>query len=210
MTLTEIAEVLRERIRLTAGTAFDIDLDYVASETPPKTELGDLAFPIAFELAKKIKQETGEKRNPREIAEILKASLEEFDFVQRVDVAGAGYLNTFLNRASFTAAIIEASPLPQAERSLRSDSQKVCVEHTSVNPNKAAHIGHVRNSVLGDTFQRILKANGKRVEIQNYIDNTGVQVADVVVGFIHLEDKDLDAIKQLEQDLAAKGHTFDY
>ncbi|MFN0139476.1 MAG: arginine--tRNA ligase, partial [Pyrinomonadaceae bacterium] len=93
---------------------------------------------------------------------------------------------------------------------LRSDAIKVCVEHTSVNPNKAAHIGHVRNSVLGDTFQRILKATGKRVEVQNYIDNTGVQVADVVVGVMYLEHKDLAAIKALDEELATAGKSFDY
>jgi arginyl-tRNA synthetase len=210
MTLTELHEVLRERIRATARAAFDIDLDNVASEIPPKTELGDVAFPIAFELAKKIKHETGEKRNPREIAETLKASLEEFDFVSQVAVAGAGYLNVYFNRPMFIAERVLADPLPQLSHSTRADAPKVCVEHTSVNPNKAAHIGHVRNSVLGDTFQRILKANGKRVEVQNYIDNTGVQVADVVVGFIHLENKKLEDIKQLDSDLKAAGKSFDY
>ncbi len=210
MTLTELHEILRERIRSTARGAFEIDLDYVASETPPKTELGDVAFPVAFELAKTIKKETGEKRNPREIAEILKSSLEEFDFVEKVEVAGAGYLNIYFNRSQFIAARISAEPLPQLERSTRSDAEKVCVEHTSVNPNKAAHIGHVRNSVLGDTFQRILKATGKRVEVQNYIDNTGVQVADVVVGFVYLENKTLDEIKLLDSELSAAGTTFDY
>ncbi|HUR96563.1 MAG TPA: arginine--tRNA ligase, partial [Pyrinomonadaceae bacterium] len=172
MTLTDLHEVLRERIRLTARTAFEIELDSFASETPPKTELGDVAFPIAFELAKRLKQETGEKRNPREIAEVLKSSLEEFDFVGKVDVAGAGYLNVYLNRPQFVAARISAPPLPSLGKSANASAPKVCVEHTSVNPNKAAHIGHVRNSVLGDTFQRILKATGKRVEVQNYIDNT--------------------------------------
>ena len=210
MTLTELHEVLRERIRSTAKTAFDIELDQLASEVPPKTELGDVAFPVAFELAKKIKQETGEKRNPREIAELLKASLEEFDFIDRVEVAGAGYLNAFFDRAKFMAERIAAEPLPQKPRASDPDAPKVCVEHTSVNPNKAAHIGHVRNSVLGDTFQRILRANGKRVEIQNYIDNTGVQVADVVVGFIYLENKNLEDIEKLDQDLKAAGQSFDY
>ncbi|HVF30558.1 MAG TPA: arginine--tRNA ligase [Pyrinomonadaceae bacterium] len=210
MTLTEINEVLRERIRSTAKAAFDIELDHVASETPPKTELGDFAFPIAFELAKKIKQETDEKRNPREIAELLKASLEEFDFVQQVAVAGAGYLNVYLNRAEFLAQRVSSDPLPSRHRSTDTASPKVCVEHTSVNPNKAAHIGHVRNSVLGDTFHRILRASGNRVEVQNYIDNTGVQVADVVVGFIYLENKTLDDIKSLDQSLKADGKSFDY
>jgi arginyl-tRNA synthetase len=206
MTLTEVNEVLRERIRLTANTAFDIELDQVASEIPPKTELGDFAFPVAFELAKRIKQESGEKRNPRDIALIVKASLEEFDFVQKVEVAGAGYLNVYLNRAEFFAERVGADPLPRTGAS----GPKVCVEHTSVNPNKAAHIGHVRNSVLGDTFQRILRASGKRVEVQNYIDNTGVQVADVVVGFIHLENKSLDDIKRLDAKLKAEGTSFDF
>ena len=210
MTLTELHEVLRERIRATACAAFELDLDFVASEIPPKTELGDVAFPVAFELAKKIKKETGEKRNPREIADILKASLEEFEFVEKVEVAGAGYLNVFFDRPSFLAAIVSRELLPQAEKANDPGAPKVCVEHTSVNPNKAAHIGHVRNSVLGDTFQRILKSNGKRVEVQNYIDNTGVQVADVVVGFIYLENKTLDQIKALDASLNGQGRTFDY
>ncbi len=210
MTLSEINEVLRERIRATARTAFDVELDQVASETPPKTELGDFAFPVAFELAKKLKQETGEKRNPREIAESLKASLEEFDFVSEIKVAGAGYLNVYLNRAKFLTEGIGGDPLPRRGRSSDIDATKVCVEHTSVNPNKSAHIGHVRNSVLGDTFQRILKAGGKRVEVQNYIDNTGVQVADVVVGFMFLNEMSLPAIKALDGRMTSEGHSFDY
>ena len=210
MTLSEINEVLRERIRATARAAFDVELDQVASETPPKTELGDFAFPVAFELAKKLKQETGEKRNPREIAESLKASLEEFDFIAEIKVAGAGYLNAYLNRAKFLTERIGEDPLPRRGRSMEPGATKVCVEHTSVNPNKSAHIGHVRNSVLGDTFQRILKASGKRVEVQNYIDNTGVQVADVVVGFVYLEKKTLEDIKKLDADLASAGKSFDY
>src|SRR5688572_9452302 len=201
MTVTELQEVLKERIRATARAAFDIDIDSVASESPPKTELGDVAFPIAFELAKKIKHETGENRNQREIAETLKASLEEFDFVSKVEVAGAGYLNVYFNRAMFLSTAVEADPLPRRSMVNAPGAVKVCVEHTSVNPNKAAHIGHVRNSVLGDTFQRILQANGKQVEVQNYIDNTGVQVADVVVGFIYLENKTLDDIKRLDAEL---------
>lgn len=182
----------------------------IATETPPKTELGDVAFPVAFELAKKIKQSTGEKKNPREIANVLKNELETLDLVSRVEVAGAGYLNVFLERPQFLSANAGADPLPRAAFLASSDTVKVCVEHTSVNPNKAAHIGHVRNSVLGDTFQRILKTTGKRVEVQNYIDNTGVQVADVVVGFIYLEGKDLVAIKALDAELTTAGKSFDY
>ncbi|MEO6590400.1 MAG: arginine--tRNA ligase, partial [Pyrinomonadaceae bacterium] len=100
--------------------------------------------------------------------------------------------------------------LPKFENSTDENAPKICVEHTSVNPNKAAHIGHVRNSVIGDTFARILRTDGNAVEVQNYIDNTGVQVADVVVGFIYIEQKSLEDIKQLDRDLRAEGKTFDY
>ncbi len=210
MTLFKIQEILRETVRSTAKDQFGIELSSVATETPPKTELGDIAFPIAFELVKQIKLATGEKKNPREIAEILKAKLELVDYVGRVEVAGAGYLNVFFDRSRFLAANSSADPLPSSSCSSSPDSPKFCVEHTSVNPNKSAHIGHVRNSVLGDTFQRILKATGKRVEVQNYIDNTGVQVADVVVGFIYLENRDLASIRDLDQELMTAGRTFDY
>lgn len=207
MTLTELQTVLREKVREAAQSKFQITLDQVVAEVPPKTELGDLAFPVGFELAKQIKAATGEKQNPRNLAERLKAELESIEFVDRVEVAGAGYLNVFFDRARFLADNVDAAPLPTSNKP---DGPKVCVEHTSVNPNKAAHIGHVRNSVLGDTFQRILKATGKRVEVQNYIDNTGVQVADVVVGFMYVEDRDLESIMALDKQLVADGVSFDF
>lgn len=210
MTLTELQTILRDKVREAAQNNFQITLDQVVAEVPPKTELGDMAFPVAFELAKQIKQATGEKQNPRNIGETLKVELESLEFVDRAEVAGAGYLNVFFDRAKFLADNLNASPLPSLKKAEDKTAPKVCVEHTSVNPNKAAHIGHVRNSVLGDTFQRILKATGKRVEVQNYIDNTGVQVADVVVGFLYLENRDLESIKALDQTLASEEKTFDY
>lgn len=206
MTITEIQKTLRDAVKATALAEFGVELDTIVAETPPKTELGDVAFPVAFELVKQIKQATGEKKNPREIAETLKSALETVEFVGRVEVAGAGYLNVFFDRARFLAENASLELLPNAGK----DGVKVCVEHTSVNPNKAAHIGHVRNSVLGDSFQRILKATGKRVEVQNYIDNTGVQVADVVVGFLFIQRMNLDDIKALEKQLSADGKSFDY
>lgn len=209
MTFSQLQESLRTVVRETAQSEFAVGLPWVAAEVPPNTAMGDLAFPVSFELAKRIKEATGEKRNPREIAETLKAALESQPMVSRVEVAGAGYLNVFFDRAAFTAATAGADPLPKAA-SHGSSNRKMMVEHTSVNPNKAAHIGHVRNSVLGDTFVRILRANGDSTEVQNYIDNTGVQVADVVVGFIYLENRDLDSIKKLDAELAAEGKSFDY
>lgn len=192
MSFLALQNQLRDSIIQTASAAFGVALDHVQCEVPPRTELGDLAFPVSFELAKRIKQATGEKRNPREIAESLKNAIESFEFVDRVEVAGAGYLNVFYDRARWLAENADREFLGSSE-----SGAKVCVEHTSVNPNKAAHIGHVRNSVLGDSFVRMLRASGKRVEVQNYIDNTGVQVADVVVGFLHIRRMDLAAIKEL-------------
>src|SRR5262249_6019162 len=175
---------------------------------PPKTELGDLAFPIAFDLAKRIKSATGEKKNPRELATRLAEGLTAMPGVARVEVAGAGYLNVFLDRARIFAQLVNEN---RQSRSPASQSGKLIVEHTSINPNKAAHIGHVRNAVLGDTTARILRATGENVEVHNYIDNTGVQVADVVVGFLHLENKSLDEIKALaERPVVKREDNFDY
>jgi arginyl-tRNA synthetase len=205
MTLTELQQRLKDRIRTAARELFGVDVQQLAAEVPPRPDLGDLAFPVSFELAKLIKQATGEKQNPRVIAEKLKSQLEDIDEVSRVDIAGAGYINVFYDRAKLLSLF--AGPTTGSSQDV--DRPKKMVEHTSINPNKAAHIGHVRNAVLGDTFQRILKAAGDRVEVQNYIDNTGVQVADVVVGFIHLEKMDLDQIKKLDASLT-KDYPFDY
>lgn len=206
MTITELEDKLRAAIAGAAKREFDVDPGQFPAERPPKTELGDVAFPVAFELAKLIKQQTGEKQNPRTIAEVMKADIEKLDFVDRAEIAGPGYLNVFFDRAAFLNAAADADPLP---KSSAVSTAKVCVEHTSVNPNKAAHIGHVRNAVLGDTFARILRADGNSVEIQYYIDNTGVQVADVVVGFIHLQQLDLAAVRELDAKLTAEGSRFD-
>jgi len=206
MTLTELQLKLKDRIRSAARELFGVELQQVAAEAPPRPDLGDLAFPVSFELAKLIKQATGEKQAPRAIAEKLKSQLENIEEVSRVEIAGAGYINVFFDRARLLSVF--ARPEKPANAELREQPKKM-VEHTSINPNKAAHIGHVRNAVLGDTFVLILKAAGDRIEVQNYIDNTGVQVADVVVGFLHLEKMDLDQIKALDASLT-DGYTFDY
>src|ERR1051325_10620595 len=205
MTLFELQQKLKDRIRSAARELFGVEVQQLAAEVPPRPDLGDLAFPVSFELAKLIKQATGEKQNPRAIAEKLKSQLEDIDEVSRVEIAGAGYINVFYDRAKLLSLF--AGPATASAQDI--DRPKKMVEHTSINPNKAAHIGHVRNAVLGDTFQRILKAAGDRVEVQNYIDNTGVQVADVVVGFIHLEKMDLEQIKTLDASLP-KDRPFDY
>jgi arginyl-tRNA synthetase len=188
-----IQETMRERVRSAISLLFDIDLAEIPVEVPPRTELGDLAFPVAFELAKRLKAATGQKQNPRDIASRLAVEIGKVEGVARADVAGAGYLNVYLDRAEF--ALASLGEKKQLEPVL---GGKIIVEHTAVNPNKAAHIGHLRNAVLGDTTVRMLRAAGETVEIQNYIDNTGVQVADVVVGFKHIEQMTLDDIKATE------------
>jgi len=203
--LFQLQNDLKATLRRTARELFDVELEQIAMEVPPRTELGDLAFPIAFELAKQIKQKTGEKLAPRAIAEALKAKLDAINSGNRVEVAGAGYLNVFFDRPGLLSDLTAGS-----NGTIEStEARKLMVEHTSVNPNKAAHIGHVRNSVIGDTFVRILQAAGNRVEVQNYIDNTGVQVADVVVGFMHIETLDLEAIKSIDRSLP-EDRPFDY
>ena len=184
---------MRERVRAAISKLFDIDLAETPVEVPPRTELGDLAFPVAFEIAKRLKAATGQKQNPREIAARLAEEMRGSEGVARVDVAGAGYLNLYLDRAEFVL-----QSLGEPDRLDPLLGGKIIVEHTAVNPNKAAHIGHLRNAVLGDTTVRMLRAAGETVEVQNYIDNTGVQVADVVVGFKHIEQMTLDQIKAIE------------
>src|SRR6266545_1797561 len=209
VTLIEIQERLKQAVRSAAVELFGIELDQINAESPPRPELGDVAFPVAFELAKLIKLGTGVKMPPRAIAEQLKTKLEASAEVARVEVAGAGYLNVFFDRATLLS-LFAPQKLPVLSESLSLvDRPKKMVEHTSINPNKAAHIGHVRNAVLGDTFVRILQAADERVEVQNYIDNTGVQVADVVVGFMHIEKMNLDDIKALDRSLPA-DRSFDY
>ncbi|HVG35520.1 MAG TPA: arginine--tRNA ligase [Pyrinomonadaceae bacterium] len=208
MSLTKLQETLRERVRALSEELFGVQLEQINAEVP-RTELGDLAFPVAFELAKRIKQSTGEKRAPRAIAEQLKEALQTTQGLSRVEVAGAGYLNLFFDRAGFLSNFSAAQIETEVSETLSDSRPKRMVEHTSINPNKAAHIGHVRNAVLGDTFVRVLRAAQERVEVQNYIDNTGVQVADVVVAFLHIERMTLEDIKRLDRELPPE-RSFDY
>jgi arginyl-tRNA synthetase len=157
-------------------------------EVPPRRELGDLSCPAGMQLARVL------KRNPRAIAEELAAAVRLPERIREVRVEGAGFLNFFLDRPAFAAALLESAIIPAPER-----SGKVIIEHTNINPNKAAHIGHLRNAVLGDILGRILRGLGYEVEIQNYIDDTGVQLADVVVGFLDLRSLTRDEIAALPE-----------
>lgn len=223
MNFTQLQNELRVRVREAAEQKFGVTLDEISAETPPRTELGDAAFPVAFEIAKRVRAQTGEKRPPRQIAEELKSALEATEGVERVEVAGAGYINVFFDRVRLLAKSLAEPPSPpydnkidalvakqnQTEQNHNNQTRKIIVEHTNINPNKAAHIGHLRNAVLGDTFVRCLRATGEDVEVHNYIDNTGVQVADVVVGFEHIEKMSLADVQQLDQSLP-EDRPFDF
>ena len=188
---------LADRVRAYLRESYDIDLPNIVIEQPPKVELGEFALPLSFELAKRL------RKAPRKIAEEIVSGIGPIEGFEKLEVAGAGYINAHLDRAAAAAALAagdEPVQLPGVEG-------KILVEHTSINPNKAAHIGHLRNAILGDTFVRLLRAAGRTVDVQNYIDNTGVQVADVVVGFRELETQ--DASRSIEQ-LARGEPRFDY
>ncbi|MEY3285084.1 MAG: hypothetical protein RIR86_3097 [Acidobacteriota bacterium] len=204
---TSLANEIKHHLIRLVREQLNLELEEIAVEIPPQREMGDLAFPLAFDLAKRIKAATGEKRNPRELAGRLAAGLEGIAGIARVEIAGPGYLNIFYDRPDFFRRQLDGT----GQAGAASSGGKLIVEHTSINPNKAAHIGHVRNAVLGDTTSRILKAIGESVEIHNYIDNTGVQVADVVVGFLQLEKLTLAEIRRLaERPVNQRSDSFDY
>ncbi len=181
-----IVEFLRQRYP-------DAALPSVVIEQPPKVELGDFAIPL-FPFAKPL------RTAPLKIAEAIRAGIGPIEGIAGMQVAPPGYLNIKIDRAWMAAALAAGEKRPA-----EIPSGKILVEHTSINPNKAAHIGHLRNAILGDTFVRLLRYASREVDIQNYIDNTGVQVADVVVGFTHLEKKSRAEIEAL-----TRQPRFDY
>lgn len=193
-----VEERIRKALRHHIHERYKTDVPIVL-ERPPKLAMGEVASPVCFELAKRM------KKVPRALAQEIANSLKPIDGVARVEVAGGGYLNAYFDRAAFFRATCEEAAGKRAEARREDRGGKIIVEHTSINPNKAAHIGHLRNAVLGDTFVRMLRGTGHNVEVQNYIDNTGVQVADVVLGFLKIEPKTLDEVRGL-----ATAPKFDY
>ncbi|WP_446743950.1 arginine--tRNA ligase [Silvibacterium acidisoli] len=175
---------LLARLRAVLREKFEVELETLAIEQPPEIKFGEYALPLAFELARRL------KKAPRKIAEEVVAALGEVEGFAGFEVAGAGYINARLDRGAAAKAISAGGEIDAAGAGTHS-----LVEHTSINPNKAAHVGHLRNAILGDTFVRLLRASGQTVDVQNYIDNTGVQVADIVVGLTQLERLSLDQVR---------------
>jgi len=166
-----------------------------AIEVPPNRAMGDLAVTVAFQLAKPL------RKAPRAIAQELIGAIGPVPGVSKIEAAPNGYLNISLDRRAFLLARLRGE-VPAAESDAR---EKTVVEHTAINPNKAAHIGHLRNATLGDTLVRVLRFSGTPVEVQNYIDDLGVQVADIIVGFRDIEHKTLSDIRTI-----ADTTRFDY
>jgi arginyl-tRNA synthetase len=188
----QIQSRLQEEVSSHIQARYGLDIS-VALEEPADAKFGELALTAAFPLAKQL------RKSPRSIAQELVSDLGSLPGVAAMEIAGAGYINIRLNRGAYAATLVSRAAAADATPG------KIIVEHTNINPNKAAHIGHLRNAILGDTFVRMLRATGNAVEVQNYIDNTGVQVADVIAGFRHLEGKSSAEVAQL-----ARGERFDY
>ena len=189
----QFQQALAERVRTLLREKYELELPNVVIEQPPKIALGEFALPLAFELAKRL------RKPPRKAAEEVVSALGNVPGFKAFELAGAGYINARLDRGDFVRQMLSR------DRGRVAPKEKVLVEHTSINPNKAAHIGHLRNAILGDTFVRLLREAAHPVDVQNYVDNTGVQVADVVVGFEHLEHKSYAEVEAL-----IRAPRFDY
>jgi arginyl-tRNA synthetase len=196
----QLQQQLIQRVSDLLKRQYDVELPRIVVDQPPNVGLGEYALPLSFELAKKL------RKPPRKIAEEIVAALGQVPGFEKFEVAGAGYINARINREEAARLLLDG----KAKQPGSASGKKILVEHTSINPNKAAHIGHLRNAILGDTFVRLLQAAGAKVDVQNYIDNTGVQVADVVVGFLYLEKKGKSDIEKLIAAAGPPPSSFDY
>lgn len=187
-TMFRTKKELKEKILARLSPEFPVSVSELELTVTPDQKLGDLALSIAFPLAKKL------KTNPRNIALRAAELLSGIEGLERVEVAGAGYINLYLDRQKFFRQKYANLNIT----GLEPEEQKIIVEHTNINPNKAAHVGHLRNACLGDTLVRCLRYKGEKVEVQNYIDDTGVQVVDVVFGLMELEGKTLPDLEKIE------------
>ena len=180
---------LKAKIRRSLMDKYPLEESHFGISYAPQAKMGDLALPFPMQLAKEM------KRQPRELATEIVPLLSGLPHVDRIEVAGPGFINLFLNRRDFFLSQITSLK----KRTFQPEEKKIIIEHTNINPNKAAHVGHLRNAVLGDTLGRCLKYKGENVEIQNYIDDTGIQVVDVTFGFMDMRKKNLEDIQRIEE-----------
>ncbi|HTV08536.1 MAG TPA: arginine--tRNA ligase [Candidatus Aquilonibacter sp.] len=197
-----LQQTIQARIQALLSERYGVELAQLAVELPPKLEFGEMALPVAFELAKRV------KKAPRAIAQELQPELAAIDGVASVEIAGAGYLNIKLDRAAMVKRIAA-----DEHANVGGDGFRL-IEHTSINPNKAAHVGHLRNAILGDSFARMVRPDdykqGYATGVQNYIDNTGVQVADIVVAMTALKGFDLNGVRGWMTELLETNTRLDY
>jgi arginyl-tRNA synthetase len=179
---------LKKQIHRSLMDKFPLEEIQLEISHTPNAKMGDLALPFPLQLAKKI------KRQPRELATDIVPLLADLPGVDKIEVAGPGFINLFLNRREFFIQQVESLET----QTFRPEEKKIIIEHTNINPNKAAHVGHLRNAVLGDTLGKCLKYKKENVEIQNYIDDTGIQVVDVTFGFMDMEKKTLEDIQRID------------
>ena len=192
------AEAARRRHSRRAENKYDLQIENVPLETPPDLRFGEIATPVALQLARTLRKAPENHR----AGDCRRASARS-----KVSPASKWPARDTSTRVSTAPPPLKMVALPSARHSSKDLPRAlghVLVEHTSINPNKAAHIGHLRNAILGDTFVRLLRAAGYKVDVQNYIDNTGVQVADVVVGFLYLEKKSVAEVRQIVADAQAR------
>ncbi|RLG70793.1 MAG: arginine--tRNA ligase [Methanobacteriota archaeon] len=180
----EAGEKVREMLEKVV-TRLGVKPKEITLEKPPNPTFGDIATSICFSIAKTL------RKNPMEIADKIAASISDIirsePLLERVEVASPGYLNFFYDNRVYLQKTLDIilsmgdnyGQFPQRE-------EKIIVEHTSTNPTKPLHIGHARNAVLGDTTARLLKKLGYRVEVHNYIDDLGRQVAETIWGYENL------------------------
>ena len=196
----ELKDRLETHLKDVLKARYDLAVESIPLETPPDLKMGELATPIALQLARTL------RKAPRAIAQEIVDALGVVPGIASFELAGAGYINARLDRAAAARSVSGGEGLAPAASGIHS-----LVEHTSINPNKAAHIGHLRNAILGDTFVRLLRAAGQRVTVQNYIDNTGVQVADVVVGLFYLRNlRSASQVAAWIKEVESKGGRIDY
>ncbi len=164
----------------------EVPQDEIAVATPPNPEFGDLSSPVSMKMAKRL------RRSPMDIANSLAGFLQvsPIPYVREISVTPPGYINFLLDYPSYGSTLLSLIEQQKDAYGNNPDGagEKFVIEHTNINPNKAAHIGHLRNACLGDTLARLAHKCGFDVEAQNYIDDTGTAVADVVVGLHYLKE----------------------
>ena len=172
--LNIINQVRDDTSRIISEKGYD-NVDFVVEYS--RSGFGDITCNVSFLLAKNL------KKNPQEIAQEFAGEYDLGNNLEKVEAHKSGYLNFFINNNSFNNVVLPQSLQKNYGSIDIGKNSKLIIEHTSVNPNKALHIGHLRNVAIGDSVSRILSKAIYDVKVLNYVDDSGLQVADIIVGF---------------------------